>query len=360
MDEQSVTQNYAWLLPTLEVYDDGASLVLRDTVRQARFTRYRSDLLHALQLIDGSRTVDELLQLGPLMGSLLAELVDHDWLVQLSQPLASVASDEDARSRQLSYFAHIQRFQPDRAFAELAAKRVLIIGTGGIGCHLAINLAGSGVKKFVLSDPDTVSPSNLNRQVYFTRKDVGVLKVEALKRALLERFCGMEIETSTVDHDTSEDASLPDCDAVVVCGERESIWKRPQLVAGVPLLMAGYFGGASVVGPCLLPGVRPTWTELMQGRASGLAARPAVHRVSRRAAWNSSGAAINCATAGLLLEATVRMLAPSLGGAILVHERMEMDMRTLVSSRVRFTCASLESARRGLEASTSALSGAAE
>lgn len=360
MEEQSATQNYAWLLPTLEVYDHGSSVTLRDTERQVRFTRNSSEVLKALQLIDGSRSFDELLQLSPLMVSLLAELLEHDWLVQLSRPLATVATDDDPRSRQLSYFAHIQRFQPDRAFAELAPKRVLIVGTGGIGCHLAMNLAGSGVKKFVLSDPDTVSSSNLNRQVYFTREDIGSFKVDALERALRQRFSELDIETSTLDHDTCEDAALPACDAVVVCGERESIWRRPQLVAGVPMLMAGYFGRVAVIGPCLLPDVRPTWPELMQDRASGLAACGPLDKVARPAAWNSSGAAINCAAAGLLLEATVRMLAPCLGGAILVHERIEVDMRTLASSRIHFTASSLAAARRALQTSDPVLSGAAE
>lgn len=360
MDEQDATQNYAWLLPTLEVHDHGSSVMLRDTERQVRFTRNSREILQALQLIDGSRPLGELLQLGPLMVSLLAELLEHDWLVQLSRPLASITTEDDPRSRQLSYFAHIQRFQPDRAFAELAAKRVLIVGTGGIGCHLAVNLAGSGVKKFVLSDPDTVSASNLNRQVYFTRKDIGSFKVEALQRALRERFCGLEIETSTLDHDTCEDATLPECDAVVVCGERESIWRRPQLVAGIPMLMAGYFGRVAVIGPCVLPDVRPTWPELLRERAGGLAAYRSQDKVPRPAAWNSSGAAINCTAAGLLLEATVRMLAPCLGGAILVHERIELDLRTLTSSRINFAPSSSAASRRALQTSTSALSGAAE
>jgi hypothetical protein len=109
-----------------------------------------------------------------------------------------------------------------------------------------------------------------------------------------------------------------------------------------------------------LPDVRPTWSELMQNRGSGLAARHPAQKVVRQAAWNSSGAAINCTAAGLLLEATVRMLAPSLGGAILVHERMELDMRTLTSQRIHFTCSSLQAARRAQQATALAQRGAAE
>jgi hypothetical protein len=199
-----------------------------------------------------------------------------------------------------------------------------------------MNLAGSGVKRFVLSDPDVVSTSNLNRQVYFTRRDVGSLKVQALARALAERFDDLDVITSTVDHDVAPDAPLPDCDAVVVCGERESIWSRPELVKGKPLLMAGYFGSRAVVGPCMMPGRSPSWSELVSDRGAHPRASAPSSQVRREAAWNSSGASINCAAGGLLAEATLRMLAPTLGGPILLAERVEVDMRTLEHSRVSF------------------------
>lgn len=337
MNRAHIDQNYPWLLPTLEVYHAGSNVVLRDTEREATYTQHTTELLAALELIDGSRSLAELLQQGPIMTSLLAQLLANGWLVQLSRPLAAVTGDDDVRSRQLSYFAHVQRFLPDLAFDEVAPKRVLIVGTGGIGCHLAMNLAGSGVKKFYLNDMDTVSASNLNRQVYFTRHDVGTYKVTALARAMSERFSDLDIQTCTQNHDHSQQTALPECDAIVVCGERETIWSLPELVQNTPMLMAGYFGSTSAVGPCVLPGVGPSWSDLMRDRARMLGVRTAQYKITRPRAWNSSGAAINCTTAGLLIEATLRMLAPSLGGPILVNERMELDMRTLTSTRISFS-----------------------
>ncbi|MEY4544676.1 MAG: hypothetical protein RL685_871 [Pseudomonadota bacterium] len=337
MNRARIDSTYAWLLPTLEVYHAGSEVVLRDTECEATYTQRTTELLSALELIDGSRSLTELLQRGPIMASLISQLQANGWLVQLSRPLAAVTGDDDVRSRQLSYFAHLQRSLPDLAFDEVAPKRVLIVGTGGIGCHLAMNLAGSGVKKFYLNDMDTVSSSNLNRQVYFTRHDVGTYKVTALARAMSERFGDLDIQTCTQNHDHSSQAALPECDAIVVCGERETIWTRPELVQGTPMLMAGYLGSTSVVGPCVLPGVGPSWSELMRDRARTLGTRIPQHKITRPRAWNSSGAAINCTTGGLLVEATLRMLAPSLGGPILVNERLELDMRTLTSTRISFS-----------------------
>ncbi len=55
-----------------------------------------------------------------------------------------------------------------------------IAGAGGLGSNLAISLARIGFKNFHIADFDLVEESNLNRQYYF-RKDLGSLKVDALK-----------------------------------------------------------------------------------------------------------------------------------------------------------------------------------
>ena len=67
----------------------------------------------------------------------------------------------------------------------LRTAKIAVLGTGGIGAPLAINLAYAGIQNFVLADFDRVDYSNLNRQP-FTEKDVGRLKVHALARRIKE------------------------------------------------------------------------------------------------------------------------------------------------------------------------------
>lgn len=62
-----------------------------------------------------------------------------------------------------------------------------IIGMGGIGAPLSLYLAGAGVGKLSLFDNDTVSLSNLHRQILYRDADIGALKVEAAKAALTAR-----------------------------------------------------------------------------------------------------------------------------------------------------------------------------
>lgn len=62
--------------------------------------------------------------------------------------------------------------------------RVLIVGLGGLGSPVALYLAGAGVGTMVLADPDTVSVSNLQRQVLYSEDEVDMSKVLCAARRI--------------------------------------------------------------------------------------------------------------------------------------------------------------------------------
>lgn len=68
----------------------------------------------------------------------------------------------------------------------LRHKKIAIIGSGGLGCTLAMALGTSGIGEIHMVDFDTVSSHNIHRQIAFTLDDEGKNKAKAVT-ALLER-----------------------------------------------------------------------------------------------------------------------------------------------------------------------------
>lgn len=67
---------------------------------------------------------------------------------------------------------------------KLKAARVLVIGAGGLGAPLIQYLAAAGIGTIGICDDDTVSLSNLQRQVIHTTDGVGSAKVDSAARAV--------------------------------------------------------------------------------------------------------------------------------------------------------------------------------
>jgi len=74
----------------------------------------------------------------------------------------------------------------EEAIQKLQQARVAVFGIGGVGGYTVEALARSGVGALDLIDSDTVSVSNINRQILATHSTVGLPKVEAAKRRILD------------------------------------------------------------------------------------------------------------------------------------------------------------------------------
>ena len=62
----------------------------------------------------------------------------------------------------------------------LQHKKIAIIGSGGLGCTLAMALGTSGIGEIHMIDFDTVSSHNIHRQIAFTLEDEGLSKSKAV------------------------------------------------------------------------------------------------------------------------------------------------------------------------------------
>ena len=83
-------------------------------------------------------------------------------------------------------FFRTQMLLGTEALERLQKARVAVFGIGGVGGYTVEALARSGVGQLDLIDSDTVSVSNINRQILATHSTVGMPKVEAAKRRVLD------------------------------------------------------------------------------------------------------------------------------------------------------------------------------
>ena len=101
-------------------------------------------------------------------------------------------------------------------FNKLKKAKVAIFGIGGVGSYTLEALARSGIGSFLLIDFDTVSFSNINRQIIATHDTVGKFKVEVAKERILSinKEANVEIikDKFTVD---SDDILTNDIDYIV-------------------------------------------------------------------------------------------------------------------------------------------------
>lgn len=68
----------------------------------------------------------------------------------------------------------------------LAGKKVILFGLGGVGSYTAEALARAGIGSITIVDNDTVSVTNLNRQLCALRSTVGKAKVDVVKERILD------------------------------------------------------------------------------------------------------------------------------------------------------------------------------
>ena len=83
-------------------------------------------------------------------------------------------------------FSRTRLLLGEKSLERLAACRVAVFGIGGVGGYAVEALARSGIGALDLIDDDRVSLSNLNRQLYATRKTIGEYKVDAAEVRIRE------------------------------------------------------------------------------------------------------------------------------------------------------------------------------
>lgn len=123
----------------------------------------------------------------------------------------------------------------------LKSARIAIFGIGGVGGYTAEALARSGVGALDLIDNDTVSESNLNRQIIALRSNIGQYKTDIAKARIndINSDCKVTAHNLFFMPDTADSIDFSQFDYVVdaidtITGKIEIIMRAK--AAGVPVI----------------------------------------------------------------------------------------------------------------------------
>ena len=86
----------------------------------------------------------------------------------------------------LNQFSRTELLIGKEGMEKLKNSRVAVFGIGGVGGYTVEALVRSGVGTLDLIDDDKVCLTNINRQIYATRKTVGKYKVDVARDRILE------------------------------------------------------------------------------------------------------------------------------------------------------------------------------
>ncbi|MDP4184527.1 MAG: tRNA threonylcarbamoyladenosine dehydratase [Bacteroidota bacterium] len=100
---------------------------------------------------------------------------------------------------------------------EIAQKKVIIFGIGGVGSWCAESLIRTGIQKLTIVDSDRVCVTNINRQLHATTKTIGKVKTEVLKSRLLEINPSAEINAiqKIYSQDSHDEFDLESYDFII-------------------------------------------------------------------------------------------------------------------------------------------------
>lgn len=218
-----------------------------------------------LGALDGRSTVDQLSErFGRANVDAALAPMEEMFLLEDAAEDQQMPRDERERfDRQLRYFSDVRRDGPaaDECQRRLRESTIAVLGVGGLGGRVALELACGGVGEIWLFDGDRVEISNLDRQIQFSEADVGRRKVEVTAERLRSFNSAVEVR-STFGRIESQEA-LSECIAgadIVVDGidwpayEVEHWCNAACFEAGIPYIAMSQLPPLVRLGPLYVPG----------------------------------------------------------------------------------------------------------
>lgn len=188
-----------------------------------------------IKLLDGTKTINEIyeeiiksypkIQLAEVIEA-IDELNDLGFLINNSLEITSELSHEQrerykANLNYYSLFCDVHT-SPSAIQKKLNETQVTIIGMGGFGNHILVNLAGMGIHNIRFIDFDTVELSNLNRQFLFHENCIGKLKIHEAQSFIKHFNSNIKTEAINKEIKSQEDVEgiISNSDIVILAADQ--------------------------------------------------------------------------------------------------------------------------------------------
>jgi molybdopterin/thiamine biosynthesis adenylyltransferase len=212
-----------------------------------------------LELLDGTRTTAEIHQaLNAEFPEVTRQDVDEAleqfdearFLLDAEQSPDGVLEAHEIKrwERNINFFGSFARMD-DNKYAlqrKLRDCKVTLLGLGGLGSHILLDMAAMGVGHVRAVEFDRVELSNLNRQILYRESDIGQEKLHLAVERVREFNPHIDIEPVSMKISSVEDVTrvLDGADVVISVADRPKMeianWVNEACVrAGVPLITGG-------------------------------------------------------------------------------------------------------------------------
>ncbi len=186
--------------------------------------------------------------------------------------LRSYSSDIDERhSKQLLFIDELTNSWEESVNLQKKIENsvISVFGIGGIGTWIVNGLYQIGVGEIRITDPDKIEKSNLGRQLHFTERDIGKLKVETIKEKLPD--ANIKTFTEIVSQNEKLEEIIVGSNFLVNCADQPSVAETTKIIGkyatkyNIPYCVAGgYNMHLGMIGPIIIPGKTASFDDFLK------------------------------------------------------------------------------------------------
>lgn len=116
-------------------------------------------------------------------------------------------------------FSRTEKLIGSENVKKLNNSKVIVFGVGGVGSYAAEAISRAGVGTVTIVDNDTVSLSNINRQLPALHSTVGQMKVDVLKKRILDinPWATVSAVSDFFSAENAQRFNIPEYDYVLDC-----------------------------------------------------------------------------------------------------------------------------------------------